>query len=166
MVVLGRPDSLVDVSIAREDQKYCRFGHSHCQFYFDVVEHMRQIDVEAIDLVSHHCSGCADGHVIGVLDQLDVQRRCWKIVQIVIEERWRLYSALYHYCFHLSVLRLSLPKMNFGSSVLYIVVESATDCCRNVGVIDTIEQLLMVHIVECSSQIERDEYCSMSRNFS
>ena len=55
--------------------------------------------------------------------------------------------------------------MNFGSSVLHIVVESATDCCRYVDVVDTIEQLLMVHIVECSCQIERDEYCTVSRIF-
>ena len=31
--------------------------------------------------------------------------------------------------------------MNFGSSVLHIVVEPATDCSRYVGVEDTIEQL-------------------------
>ena len=55
--------------------------------------------------------------------------------------------------------------MNFGSSVLHIVVEPATDCCRYVGVEDTIEPLLMVHIVECSCQIERDEHCSVSRLF-
>ena len=56
--------------------------------------------------------------------------------------------------------------MNFGSSVLHMVAEQATDCCRYVSVVDTIEQLLMVHIVECSSQIDRDEYCSVSRLFS
>ena len=55
--------------------------------------------------------------------------------------------------------------MNFGSSVLHIVVELATDCCRQVGVEDTIEQLLMVHIVECSCQIERDKHCSVSQLF-
>ena len=36
----------------------------------------------------------------------------------------------------------------------------------NVGVEYTIEQLLMVHIVECSCKIERDEHCSVSRLFS
>ena len=51
--------------------------------------------------------------------------------------------------------------MNFGSSVLHIVVEPATDCCRYVGVEDTIEQFLMVHIAECSCQIEHDEHCSV-----
>ena len=56
--------------------------------------------------------------------------------------------------------------MNFGSSVLHIVVEPATDCCRYVGIEDTIEQLLMVHIVECRYQIERDEHCLVCRFFS
>ena len=56
--------------------------------------------------------------------------------------------------------------MDFGSSVLHIVVEPATDCCRYVGGEDTIEQLLVVHIVECSCQIERAEHCSVSRLFS
>ena len=56
--------------------------------------------------------------------------------------------------------------MNFGSSVLHIVVEPATVCSRYVGAVDTIEQLLMVHIVECSCQIERDEYCSVGQFFS
>ena len=56
--------------------------------------------------------------------------------------------------------------MTLGSSVLHIIVEPATDCCRHVGVVDTIEQLLMVHIVECSCQIERGEQCSVSRLFS
>ena len=46
--------------------------------------------------------------------------------------------------------------MNLGSSVLHMVVEPATGCCRYVGVVDTIEQLLMIHIVECSFQIDRD----------
>ena len=55
--------------------------------------------------------------------------------------------------------------MNLGSSVLHIYVEPATDCYRYVGVVDTIEQLLMVHIVECSYQIERDECSSVSRLF-
>ena len=41
----------------------------------DVVEQLRHIDVRAIDFVSHHWSGCVDGSVIGVLDQLDVRRR-------------------------------------------------------------------------------------------
>ena len=36
--------------------------------------------------------------------------------------------------------------MNSGSSVLHIVVEPATNCCRYVGVEDTIEQLLMVQL--------------------
>ena len=56
--------------------------------------------------------------------------------------------------------------MNFGSSVLHIVVEPATDCCRYAGVENTMEQLLMVHIVECCCLIERDEHCSVSRLFS
>ena len=55
--------------------------------------------------------------------------------------------------------------MNIGSSVLQIVVEPAIDCCRYAGAVDTIEQFLMVHIVEYSCQIERDEYCSVSRFF-
>ena len=55
--------------------------------------------------------------------------------------------------------------MNFGSSVRHIVAQSATDCCGYVGVEDTIEQLLMVHIVECSCQIERDKHCSVNRLF-
>ena len=53
--------------------------------------------------------------------------------------------------------------MNFGSSVLHIVVEPAQDCRRYVGVEDTIEQLLLVHIAECSCQNERDKHCSVSR---
>ena len=72
-------------------------------------------------------------------------------------------STLYNSCFHLSALGFFLPKMNFSSSQLHIVVEPATDCSRYVGVVDIIEQLLMVLIVECSCQIERDEHCSMSR---
>ena len=95
-------------------------------FFFDVVEHLRQAYVEAIDYITHHRSGYVDGNVIGMLDQLDVRRRCWKVGQIVIEERWRQNSSLYHSCFHLSALRFFLPKMNFGSSVLHIVVEPAT----------------------------------------
>ena len=55
--------------------------------------------------------------------------------------------------------------MSFVSSVQQIVVDPATDCCRYVGVDDTIEQLLMVHIVEGSCQIERDEYCLIRRLF-
>ena len=58
----------------------------------------------------------------------DVRRRCWKVVQIIIEERWRQNSALYHSCFNLSAFRFFLPKMNFGSSVLHVVVEPVTDC--------------------------------------
>ena len=53
--------------------------------------------------------------------------------------------------------------MNFGSFVQHIVVEPATDCSRYVGVVDSIEHLLMVHIVECSCQIEHDVYVSVSR---
>ena len=118
---------------------YCRFVRFQYQFVVvDVVAHLRRIYVEAIDLVSHHWSGCVDVNVIGVLDQLDVRRRCWKVGQIVIEERRRQNSTLYYSCFHLSAIRLSLPKMNFDSSVLHIVVEPATDCCRYVGVEDTI----------------------------
>ena len=37
-------------------------------------------------LISYHWSGCEDGNVIGIRDQLDVRRRCWKVGQIVIEE--------------------------------------------------------------------------------
>ena len=37
---------------------------------------------------------------------------------------------LYHSCFHISAFRFISPKMNFGSSVLHIVVEPATDCCQ------------------------------------
>ena len=110
-----------------------------------------------------------------------VSEACWKIGQIVIEESWRQNSSLYHSCFNLSALRFLLPKMIFDTSVLHIVEEPATDCCLYVGVVDTIEQLLMVHIVECSCQneqslmvhiverscqMERDEYCSVSRLFS
>ena len=62
------------------------------------------------------------------------------------------FSISFHSHFHLSVIRFLLPKMNFGSSVLHIVAEPATDCCRYVGVVDTIEQLLMIHIVKCSCQ--------------
>ena len=76
---------------------------------------------------------CVDCNVIGVRDQLDVRRRCWNVGQIVIKERWRQNSTLYHSCFYLYALRFLLPKMNFGSSVLHIVVEPATDCCRYVG---------------------------------
>ena len=79
-----------------------------------------------------------------------------KVGQTVIEERWRQNSSLCHSCSYLSALRFFLPKMNLGSSVLHIVVERETNC-RYVGVVDTMEQLLMVHIVECSCQIERDE---------
>ena len=107
---------------------------------------MRQIVVE----VSHHWSGCEEGNVIGVLDQLDVRRRCWKVGQIVIGERWRHNSTLYHSCFHFSALRFLFPKMNFGSFVEHVVVEPAADCYRYVGFVDTIEQLLMALIVECS----------------
>ena len=53
--------------------------------------------------------------------------------------------------------------MNLDSSILHIVVEPATDCCRYDGVEDIIEQLLMVHIVECSCQIEHVEHCSVMR---
>ena len=59
-----------------------------------------------------------------------------------------------------------LPKMNFGLSDLYIVEEPATDCCLYAGVEDTIEQSLMVHIVKCSCQNERDEHCKVSWHFS
>ena len=48
---------------------------------------------------------------------------------------------------------------------LHIVVASAMDCSRYVGVGDTIEQLLMVLIVECSCHIERDVYFSGSWRF-
>ena len=131
-------------------------------FFFNVVEHLRQVYVEAIDYVGHQWLGCVDGNVIGVLDQPDVRRRCWKVGLIAIEERWRQNCSLCQSCFHLSAFRFFLPQMNFGSSVLHIFVEPATDCCRYVGVEDTIEQLLMIHIVECSCQIERDEHCSVS----
>ena len=105
---------------------------------------MRWIDVE----VSHHWSGCVDGNVIGVFDQLDVRRRSCKVGQIVIEVPWRLNSTLYHSCFHLSACRFVFPNMTFGSSVLHIVTEPATDFCRYVGVVGTMGQLMMVRIVE------------------
>ena len=57
-------------------------------------------------------------------------------------------------------------EMNFGSSVLHIVVEPASVCGGYVVVMDTMEQLLMVHIVECYCQIEPDEYYSVSLLFS
>ena len=110
---------------------------------------------------ANHWSGCVDGNAIGVLDQHDARRRCWKVGQIVIEELWRKNSTLCHSCFHISAFRFLLPKMNFGSSVLHVVVEPATECCRNVGVVDTIEQLetccgilwrrasLLIHLVRC-----------------
>ena len=131
----------------------------------DAVDHLRQIYVEAIDYVSHHCTGCVDGDFIGEHRQLDVRRRCWKVGQIIVEERWRLNSSLYHSCFHLSAYTFFMLKMNFGSSDMHIVVVPATDCCRYVGVVNTIEQLLMVHNVECSCQIERDEHTAVSRLF-
>ena len=87
-------------------------------------------------------------------------------VYVAIDEHWRQNSSLYHSCFHLYDIRFLLPKMNYGSSALRIVVEPATDSCRYVGVVDTIEQLLMVHFVECNRQIERVEHCSVSRLFS
>ena len=124
---------------------------------------MRLIYVEAIDYVSHHRSECVDGNVFGVLNQLDVRRRCRRVVQIVIEERWRQISSLYHSCLHLSLFRSLLDKINFGSSDLHIVVETASDCCRYVGVVDTVAQMLTFHIVECSCQIEREECCSVNR---
>ena len=82
---------------------------------------------------------------------------------------WRALETelhLYHSCFHLSAFRVFLPKMIFGSSVLHLVVEPASDCWGYVGVEDTIEQFLMIHIVECSCLIERDKHCSVSRLFS
>ena len=107
-----------------------------------------------------------DGNVISIFDLLDVWRRCWKVGQIVIEERWRQNSSLYHSCFDFSAVRFFLPEMNFGLSVLYIVVEPVTDFCGYIGFEDTIEQLLMVHIVKCNCQIERDGHCSVSRLYS
>ena len=56
--------------------------------------------------------------------------------------------------------------MKVGSSVQHIVVELATDFCRYFGVVDTIEQLLMIHIVEFCCQIVRDKNRSVSRLFS
>ena len=79
-------------------------------FFADVVVHLRQIDVEAIDYVNHHWYGCVDGNAIGVLNLLDVRRRYWRVGQIVIEERWRQNSSLYHSCFHLSTFRFLFPK--------------------------------------------------------
>ena len=75
-------------------------------------------------------------------------------------------TAICHSCFHISALRFLLLKMNFGLSVLHIVVEPTKSFCRYVGLEDTIEQSLIVHIVERIRQIERDEYCSVSRHFS
>ena len=85
-----------------------------------------------------------------------------KVGQIVIVERWRKNSTLCHSSFHLSALRFLLQKMSFVSSILHIVVKPATDCCRYVGVVDTVEQLLMVYIVDGSCQIELDVICSVS----
>ena len=82
-----------------------------------------------------------------------------EIGQIIIEERWRQ-NSLYHSCFHLSAFRFLFPKMNIGSSVLHKIVVPATDCRKYVGVEVTIEQFMMVHIVERSCQIERDNHCS------
>ena len=78
--------------------------------FFDVVEHLRQIYVEAIDYSATTGPGMFHGNVIGVLDQLDVRRRCWKVGQIVIDERWRQNSSLYHSCFQLSAFTFFLPK--------------------------------------------------------
>ena len=98
------------VSIWRE-KCCCKFDRLYCQFFVaDVVEHLRQLYVAAIDYVSHHWSGCGDGNVIGVLDQLDVRRWCWKVGQIVIEERWIQNSTLYNSCFHLSAIRFLFRK--------------------------------------------------------
>ena len=72
---------------------------------------------------------------------------------------------MYHSCFHLSAFRFYLQQLNFGLTILHIVAEPATDYCRYVGVEDTMEKLLMVHIVEFSCQIERDEHCTVSRLF-
>ena len=106
---------------------------------------------------------------------------CWKVDQIVIEERWRHNSTFYNSCLNLSAFRFLLPKLIFDTPGLHIIEEPATDCCLYVGVVDAIEQLLMVRIVECSCQneqslmvhiverscqMERDEYCSVSRLFS
>ena len=88
-----------------------------------------------------------------------------KVGQIVIEDRWRQNSTLYHSCLHLSAIGFYLPKMNLGSSVLHIVVEPASDCCRYVAFSDQIVQLLMVHIAEYSCRIEGDEHCSVSLLF-
>ena len=96
-----------------------------------------------------------------MLDQLDVRRPFIRVGQIVIVVGWRQKSTLYHFCFHLSAFSFMLPKMIFGTCVT-----SATDYFRYVCVIDTIEQLLMVHIFDCSCQIERDMFCSVCRIFS
>ena len=61
-------------------------------------------------------------NVIGVLDQLEVRRWCCKVGQIVIEERWRQNSVMYHSCYNFSAFRYLLPKTNYDSSVLQIVV--------------------------------------------
>ena len=66
---------------------------------------------------------------------------CWKLGQIVIEERWRQKSTMNNSCFNLSALGFMLSKMNFDLPVLHIAVEPATDCCLQVGVVDTIEEL-------------------------
>ena len=54
---------------------FCDFAVDTEFYVVDIVEHLRQIDVEAIDYFSHHRSRCVDGNAIGVHDQLDVQRR-------------------------------------------------------------------------------------------
>ena len=158
-VVLGRSTSLVDESGAREYlalNVLLLIWPLALSVFFDVVEHLRQIYVEAIDYVSHHWSRCIYRNVIGVFDQLDVRRRCWNVGQeselLVIP---LMFSPL---CFWIHI-----AENEFGSSVLHIVLEPATGCRRYVGVEDTIQQLLIVHIVECSSQIE---HCSASQFFS
>ena len=87
--MVGKLHLWMHVSIWRE-KCYCRFVFWHCQFVVvDVVEHLRQVYVEAIDYDRHHWSGCVEGSVIAILDQLDFRSRYWKVGQILIEERWR-----------------------------------------------------------------------------
>ena len=71
---------------------------------------------------------------------------------MVIEERWRQNSTLFHFCFSISALRFMLPKMNIGSSVLHIVVEPATGRPMYFGVVCTIEHFFY------------DPYCQMQQS--
>ena len=65
--------------------------------------HLRQIDVETIDKVGHHWSGCVDGNAISILDQLDIQWRCWKVDQIGQTELLLVPQLFSPFCFYILV---------------------------------------------------------------